>query len=240
MSPNDHSNWKDAAAPYLLGAMEPGEAALFEGHLTGCPECSEEVHRLEGAVRALPVMVSQVEPPAALKDRLMAEVEADATVAPSQTPEPRPSIASRLGFDRLRNLRPAPAMGFAAMLLIVGALAGYAIQGGSSDTVAPTPTAITSGTSLDAIATVTREGDSGTLKIVNLSEPPPDRVYQAWVRRGRKILPTDSLFVPNKRGIATTAIRNMDGVDEVMVTAEPPGGSAAPTSEAVVDISMET
>ncbi len=51
---------------------------------------------------------------------------------------------------------------------------------------------------------------------------------------------TDSLFVPDRRGIVTTAIRKMAGVDEVMVTAEPAGGSAAPTSAPAVDVSMET
>ena len=43
MSETDHERWRDELAAYLLGALEPGEAAELERHLAGCAECRAEL-----------------------------------------------------------------------------------------------------------------------------------------------------------------------------------------------------
>ena len=42
----DHERWEDAAAAYLLGALDDDERAGFEAHLAGCPACRAEVDEL--------------------------------------------------------------------------------------------------------------------------------------------------------------------------------------------------
>ena len=69
-----------------------------------------------------------------------------------------------------------------------------------------------------------------------MRELPNDRVLEAWVRREGKIEPVRALFVPDPKGNASTTIGDMKGVDTVMVTTEPPGGSAAPTSTPIVTV----
>jgi hypothetical protein len=56
------------------------------------------------------------------------------------------------------------------------------------------------------------------------------------VRRGKRIESAKTLFVPNRDGTATAVIDHMHGVNAVMVTAEPRGGSNYPTSEPIVSV----
>jgi anti-sigma factor RsiW len=60
MNETDHDRRRDDVAAYLLGALEPGEAAELERHIAGCAECEEELQRLRPAVRVLPETVEQV------------------------------------------------------------------------------------------------------------------------------------------------------------------------------------
>lgn len=82
------------------------------------------------------------------------------------------------------------------------------------------------------------EGGSGTLHLANLHQLPRDEVLQAWVQRGERVVSAKTLFVPNPDGTATATIDDMSGVSAVMVTAEPRGGSAQPTSEPIVSVSV--
>jgi hypothetical protein len=80
------------------------------------------------------------------------------------------------------------------------------------------------------------EGDSGTLQLANVRELPDERVLEAWVQRDGEVEPVQALFVPDRNGRASTTIGDMRGVDVVMVTTEPPGGSGSPTSSPIVTI----
>jgi anti-sigma factor RsiW len=44
MNETGHDRRDDIAA-YLLGALEPGEAAELERHVAGCAECEDELRR---------------------------------------------------------------------------------------------------------------------------------------------------------------------------------------------------
>jgi hypothetical protein len=63
----------------------------------------------------------------------------------------------------------------------------------------------------------------------------PDKVYEVWVKRSGAPQPTDALFTVTGSGSATVGVPgSLGGVKEVMVTAEPLGGSKAPTSAPVI------
>ena len=82
-----HDQWEDATAAYVLGALDETERAAFEEHLAGCPACREEVDELRPAVEVLPISVEPVDPPPALKARIMAEVEREASLLAAAGPE---------------------------------------------------------------------------------------------------------------------------------------------------------
>ena len=65
------------AAGFVLGALEPAEADTVRAHLAGCPEPHAEFSELGSVVPALFETVDLVEPPAALRDRILAAAAAD-------------------------------------------------------------------------------------------------------------------------------------------------------------------
>jgi anti-sigma-K factor RskA len=227
MSENGHDRRRDELAAYLLGALEPGEAAELERHLAGCEECRTELEWLRPAVQLLPESVERVEPPRELRGRLMEQVRSEAASPPA------PSRGRRWGIGGW-SLRPA--VGLAALVLAVAAVAVYAIGNGSSGD--GSTTTVVAGHSPEVTAEMVRDGDSGTLHLANLHQLPRDEVLQAWVQRGERVESAKTLFVPNPDGTASATIDDMNGVSTVMVTAEPRGGSAQPTSAPIVSVSM--
>lgn len=227
MNERDHEERRDELAAYLLGALEPGEVAGLEQHLAGCEECRVELEWLRPAAQMLPESVQRLEPPAQLRAQIMAEVDANAG-------KKRPGVF--FGF-RARTLSLRPAVGLAGLALLVAGVAGYAIHddsngGGSSATT------VAAGHPPGVTAKMVREGNSGTLRLANVHQLPSDKVLQAWVQRGKRIESAKTLFVPNRDGTATAVIDDMQGVNTVMVTAEPRGGSSYPTSKPIVAVAI--
>lgn len=225
MNENEHKERREELAPYLLGALEPGEAAALEQHLAGCEECRTELEWLRPAVQVLPETVDPVEPPAELRQRIFEQVGAEAARGPA-----------RIGLGRrLRSLGMRPLAGLAVLALLVALVGGYAIRDGSSG---PEATTVSAGQAPGVTAQMVSEGDSGTLHLDHVHELPEGRVLQAWVQRGKTVESAKTLFVPNRDGTATAAIDDVEGVDVVMVTEEPRGGSEFPTGEPIVAVQL--
>ncbi len=219
MNGSDHTHWSEDLAAYMLGALNPDEAAGFERHLDGCERCRAEMRWFEPALQTLPESVERQKPPRSLRENLMAEVRAD--VRPAKKPRPRWSWR--------------PAVAFAAMVLVVAAVAGYEIgKGGGGEEGARTIVSRSHGVTVKMV----RQGDGGTLRLVGVHQLPPTKVLEAWVRREGKVEPVPALFVPDRKGRASTQIEDMSGVDTVMVTEEPQGGSEEPTSPPLVTMSV--
>lgn len=219
MNGSDHTHWSEDLAAYMLGALEAGEAAGFERHLEGCERCQAELRWFEPAVQTLPESVERQQPPRSLRESLMTEVRAE--VRPAKKPRPRWSWR--------------PAVAFAAAVLAVAAVAGYEIgKGGGGEEGASTVVSRSHGITVKMV----REGDGGTLRLTGVNQLPPEKVLEAWVRREGKVEPVPALFVPDRAGRASTQIEDMSGVDTVMVTEEPQGGSEEPTSPPIVTMSV--
>jgi len=232
MNGSDHNRWSEDLAAYMLGALEPREAAEFERHLDGCERCQGEMRWLEPALHSLPESVERHQPPPQLRQALMAEVRAD--VEPEES-EDRGFLPGWLrgGFGT-RGLRIAT--GLALVAFAIAAVAGYEIGKGGSDEEEPPTTLVTQEHGITV--KMVREGEGGTLHLAKLHQLPPDKVLEAWVRREGKIEAVPALLVPDRKGQAETTIADMSGVDTVMVTEEPQGGSDTPTGEAVISMSV--
>lgn len=234
MSANDHSRWSEELAVYALGALEPIEVAAFERHLEGCERCRAELRWLEPAVQSLPEAVERREPPRRLRANLMAEVRADARTAGSE------GTAERRGWlpEWLRGGRGLRfATGFAVLALLIAAVAGYEIGkgGGGGEEAGST---IVSRQAGGITVKMVREGEGGSLRLSHVHQLPPGKVLEAWVRREGKVEAVPALFVPDRAGQAETTIADMNGIDTVMVTVEPQGGSKEPTSPPMVTMSV--
>ncbi|HEX7293089.1 MAG TPA: anti-sigma factor [Solirubrobacterales bacterium] len=234
MSGQDHQRQREALSAYLLGALNPGEAAELEQHLAGCEECRTELAWLEPAAQVLPESVERIEPPSGLRARVMAEVRADAGDASARS-RSAPSGTERRHARGWRSFFLRPATAAAAAVLIAAAALAYAVGGEDSGDSATT---VTAGKAPGVTARMVSEGDSGTLHLANLIRLPSNQALQAWVERGKRVERAGPLFEPRADGTAVTAIDDMGGVRTVMVTAEPRGGSALPTSAPLVSVSV--
>jgi anti-sigma-K factor RskA len=228
---SDHSRWADDVGAYLLGALEPDEAAAFEQHLAGCETCRRDVADLQVAADALPVSVPIVSPPAALKDRIMAVVGQEAELlAAAGGPADRPPERTRR--RRLEWLsRPAVALACALLLLAGGGLAGALLSGGDE---ARTVVATTEAPGADVRLEIRDDGSK--LVAENMPAPPSGRIYQVWLKRpGRDPEPTSVLWSTRGDGSAEVAVPgSLEGVEAVLVTHEPPGGSDEPSGPPVI------
>jgi anti-sigma factor RsiW len=240
---NRHERWSEELAAYLLGGLDPSEAGAFERHAEGCERCRAETRWLAPAMQALPETVERLEPPRQLRERLMGEVRADAAAARGGAADgaARRGWRQRLaGIGRWAGDGPLglrPLAGLAAAALVVAAIAGYEVgAGGSSGTGGSSGAGrtIVSGHAPGVVAEMVREGEGGSLHLANVSQLPEGKVLEAWVQRGGRVMPAPALFAPDRQGRASTTIADMRGVEAVMVTAEPSGGSKQPTTKPIV------
>ncbi len=243
---NEHERWSEELAAYLLGALEPTEMAAFERHAEDCERCRDEARWLMPAMQALPESIERHQAPPQLRERLMAEVRADLGAslggtaeerAPGEDGRERGGWRQRIGAlwrgEGPRGLRTVA--GLAALLLVVAAVAGYVVgNNGSSSPSGGSVSTVVSGQAPGIVATMVREGGGGSLHLKNVKPIPDGRVLEAWVQRGGKVTPVRALFVPDREGRASTTVANMEGVETVMVTVEPAGGTEAPTSTPIV------
>jgi anti-sigma-K factor RskA len=231
----DHRRWRADLAAYLLGALEPEEEAAVEGHLRECPRCRDELRWLQPAVDVLPESVPPLEPPPALRERLLAEVRADAAAAEGAPAAERRAAAREPLAARMQRFFLRPAAALAAIALIGAVIAGYSLRGGGEGT--STFRSPAAGT---VQATVVRKGDGGTMQLTGLHSLSSRHVYEVWVQRGRRLLPS-SLFDAQRNGTASTAIpRQLGHADAVLVTVEPHGGSRRPTSNPIVSVPLRS
>jgi anti-sigma-K factor RskA len=234
----DHEHWADSVGAYVLGALEPGEYERFEAHLDTCPVCRRDVEDLRVAADALPVSVPLLKPPAALKDRIMAVVSSEAELlAATGRRADEPEAPRRQRSRRTLGawlLRPGVALACALLLLAGGAAAGALLRGGED---IRTVVAQTQAPGAEVRLEI-RDGQS-TLVARHMPAPPRGRIYQVWLKRpGDEPEPTSVLWSVRGDGSAEVAVPgSLDGVEAVLVTDEPAGGSDTPTRMPVIDVS---
>jgi hypothetical protein len=246
MTGNEHDHRLEEVAAHAIGGLDPDRVEELEAHLADCKRCQEEMRWLSPAVMALPETVELHEPPPELKQRLMAEVRADAAAAErrTRTEERRERAASRPGIrEWLRGLNVGgltwkPLAGMALAILVIAGGVGYTVGNDDGSGGAHT-TKIEAGANGIAAKVVT-EDDRGELHLAGIKPLPKGRILEAWVERDGIVEAVPALFAPDHAGRASTTIESMKDVTAVMVTREPEGGSKKPTTTPFVVVPIET
>ena len=236
---------------YAVDALDELERVAFERHLAECADCQAEVASLRETA-ALLAETTLVEPPASLRDRVLADASRVRPLPPqvtTQVPSPAPAPAAPAAASPGRHGRLRLLAAAAAAVVLVGAGAvvwqqpwedGTTQGPNQGPTVAQqvleAPDA--KSTSLDfpggASATVTHSDSLDRAVIVTSEMPPPPqgKVYQLWLDQpGRGMVSAGVMPVKADQTVV------LDGEAATAtgagITVEPEGGSTEPSGEPI-------
>ena len=224
---------------YAIGALDDVEGARFQRHLDECPECQAEVESFREAAALLPE-TTLASPPAALRDRVLADI-ATVRPLPPRTAEATPS----------RRFRPAA---------LVAAAAAVAVLAGGTAVWQPWSDDPTSEVAVSAIDQVLRAEDAqkyertfgdgskavltrspsengAVIQTVDMGLPPEGKVYELWLQHDDRMVPAG--LMPRKGDAVVLLEGDPATADGFGITIEPEGGSEEPTGETVALIPFE-
>ena len=221
---------------YAADALDPVERDVFERHLETCDSCQAEVRELQATTARLAVGVSAT-PPAALRDRVLAEVGRTRQLSPHRD-------VVRLDERRNRPWYRQPATAAAAVLLVVavglGGLAAHENrEKAEAERLAERITAVAVDPQRTVHTVPVAHGGTGTVVAAHgiavfhgsdLPRLPDGRAYQLWRISGQE---SQSAGVLGRGGELTGVVTDLGPGDAVGVTVEPASGSSQPTSDPV-------
>ncbi|MER7760515.1 anti-sigma factor [Streptomyces sp. NPDC097619] len=247
-----HRSTTDAhalAAAYALDALDPDEREEFEAHLAGCEECRRETDGFRATAARLAAAASQP-PPAALRERTLAEVR-----GVRQLPPRVPASPGRSAFLAGLRRRVVP-LALAASLVAAAAFAGVAAwqaqQGSeyerqaqraeqqlgaiSAVLAAPDAQTVHGRASNGAITTVVASArqDTAVFTASGLPAPGAGKTYQLWLDHAGRMVPAGLI---GQDGTVLLEGRTT-GAEAVGLTLEPAAGSPAPTTEPLLLMRM--
>ena len=223
------------AAAYALDALSDEERSDFEAHYPLCDVCAAEVADFRETAAALAAGVATPAPPD-LKAQIMADIAITRQVSPL--------VSDRvvdLAEQRRRNVASRPrflAAAAAAVLVVVGAIAGFGLRSSEPnevEAVLMAPDARTldlAGDQPGSVTVVWSPGeDEAVLLGSNLEPAGEGRDYALWLIDEEGANPA-GLFEPNADGSIEIVI-DLQGRSPAAwgITNEPDGGSPQPTTD---------
>ena len=111
-----HDELRELTGAYALGALSEADRRALESHLEGCGDCAREVRELAVVAGGLAVAVPQVDPPAALRERVLrAALQSQIASPPVARIEPAASRPSALSSSLVSWLAAAAAIAAVAL-----------------------------------------------------------------------------------------------------------------------------
>ena len=248
---------RDLTGAYALDAVSAEERRAFEQYLLTDDDARAEATELGDTAVYLGMAVAPEQPPAAIKERLMAllddapqlpreadpEAETVAPVAPVTPLAPRSaSVPGRVSrFTR----RTVVTLSAAAAILAAVVVGGIVVR----PALAPDPTAQAISQLRDASDMRTARASvqgGGTAEVIwssaqgraavtvdGLPALPDSRVYELWFINGVGIPSRAGTFITDGSPKTVMLSGRMSQGDTIAITIEPKGGSNAPTTDPV-------
>ncbi|UJW29838.1 anti-sigma factor [Saccharothrix sp. AJ9571] len=230
---------------YALDALPEFENAAFERHLGICSACSQEVRELRATAARLGAATA-VDPAAELKRAVLAHIR-----GVRQSP---PQVPAREAGKQPRKRGTVIALFGAAAAAVVALAVGIEVGGQEVPRAGVARPAVDPAgavlTASDA-ATVRDPDDEGGTTVVlsrslgkavvlpaNLPPLEAGRVYQVWLIGSAGPHSAGVLHAGAQQRLRPIVTGLPPGTDRVGITAEPAGGSPAPTTPAVTMIAL--
>lgn len=205
-------------------------------HLPECADCRVALEAYRQVTDDLALAVPDEAPDAALKQRLMARIQAKAHTAPAQ---PSAGVWETI-VAVMRGWRPVALA--LAVLLIISVVLWWQQARDAQDRIARqiTLTATDVAPEAQGVIQIGENGDRGTLVVEGLPVLEPDRQYQLWlIKDGERVSGGVFSVANDGRGSLTiVAPRPLDDYAAYGITIEPLGGSPGPTGERVLGYNL--
>ncbi|CAN5624071.1 anti-sigma factor [soil metagenome] len=245
--PEDVNRAKQAAdllPAYTLEVLEDDEHLLVEEELASSQPLRDEHSRYRATIDVLAAPTPLTAPPHALRGRVLAFADVQ--------PEPVPIVDRRS-----RMMRVALGLAAALLLLLAGVVAGLWTELNERDSQIASLQPASSRPPVDfsqplvwtalSVAGSTGSGyfcrtEDGSVGWIVVEGMPvtAGNVYQLWLVDGER-LESAGIFVTDAEGRGFGVVRAsapVTGFEQLWITAEPPGGSPAPTSDPHVSVTI--
>jgi anti-sigma-K factor RskA len=184
---------------FVLGALDPEEAAETRRHLTSCSRCRNELEELRKVNRALDAAPPPVDPPGHLKDeiltRLRAERESRTEYAEPGKPPSSGGQTRSPGGRRLYLLSGVAAAVVAVVVFGIFFALPRAETPAATVALVPTPEEAAGLDGYWGVAKIRPQPSDNQrveLRLNNFDEPEPDRYYELWFASGDRLISAGS------------------------------------------------
>jgi len=227
---------------YVADALPPQEELLFERHLEECGLCAAEVQELRETTALLALAAAQ-QPPAGLRQQVLTEIG-----SVRQQPPPVVSLPGQRTARATWLLRVAAVVVALAIIAALGTVILRQhdridrLQASNSEITevisAPdAQMAVAKADGASGLVVFSRERNAAVFSSSGLAALPSDRVYQLWAIGPSGATSEGLLDYSNGRTQPAVA-QSLAGAESLGVTAEPAGGSTAPTSDPVLVVPL--
>ena len=228
---------------YAVDAVDDVERAAFERHLADCQACQLELASFREAAAVL-ATTEQVEPPARMREQVLAGIGSIRPLPPEVAPERAPDA-------RRRRFGPAALVAAAAAVIALGVGVPVVVDQLTDDTSqAPSASPVDRVLAADDAEEYTQTLDGVEVTVVRsrslnqavlvtegMPTPPEGKVYELWLAHEGKGMVPAGLMGGGRQEVA------LEGDPATAlgagITIEPAGGSEEPTSEPMMSFTFE-
>ncbi len=242
-----HEPFAEWSALAAVGALDGDEQVRFEAHLAaGCAECERNLAELSAVAAALPLALPAVPPPSAVRERMMARLDAEASrSAPRRAlPSQRPVSSWRWGGMVAAGLALSAALwgiwdtratldrqqgAIARLEQELGGqrLVTSLVSGKDTAVVTLTPSAKAPRAEGWIVWSPARHG--GYIVVHYLPPLSPKEQYQLWAIAGDRPAPAGVFDVDGVGHAALMVSATVERPQGFSITVEPRGGRPSPT-----------
>ena len=218
-----HSN----LGAYVLGGLEPEEAAEVRRHLTFCSSCRNELEGLQKINQPLEAAPPLADPPDNLKDEILSRMREEMKLSSSKKEQ-----TSSKGLPLI-----FPGIAAAALVCIVGLGILFGLQEQSSVTTVqliPTPALVSEGYWGVAELHPQPSGNQRIeLRLNNLDKPEPHSFYEAWFSSGDKYISAGTFTAegPGETRVWLTAPPEVRDYPTLLITEQSAEDDTTPSNE---------
>jgi hypothetical protein len=218
------------------GTSTSDDLAAVQEHVAGCGECQVELERLREAVSLLTGAPALLDPPAHLRDRVLA-IPRQPVLLP-ELDDQLPRAARWRWFEQRRSVAASLLVAAAAAAIVIAFLVTRQANGARTIALQPPPHATQAGAWGKAVWGKATQGNVPITITVGDLRTTQHGFYEVWFGKGTGARHSVGTFDVSRDSSTTVRFEVPKGIDHeyawIWVTREPNDGNPAPSKDTVL------